>query len=307
MMHVAVCIVGFRNADEIAHCLTFLDRQEHRDFSVHICENGGAEAFCALQAAVPSDLSGGQAVHCHRAPGNIGYAGGVNVAMRAAANADGWWVLNPDTAPEPGALAALVRRVERGDVAGAGGVLLRADGRIQSVGGRFTHALARSESLCLGQMPDAAMTAQEVEDRQNYLMGASMLVTRQWVDTVGLMRDEYFLYCEEVEWCLRALNHGLKLGHAPDAIVHHGQGGTTGSGNAITRRPRLPIQMDERNRLHVVRDTRPALLPIAIVMSAAMILLRYARHGAWRQMGYAFAGWRDGVLGRRGRPDWVKG
>ena len=44
-MRVAVCIVGFRNAADIANCLTALSASAHRDFQVVICENGGQAAF----------------------------------------------------------------------------------------------------------------------------------------------------------------------------------------------------------------------------------------------------------------------
>ena len=42
------------------------------------------------------------------------------------------------------------------------------------------------------------------------LLGASV-VGRAMLDAVGPMRDDYFLYCEEVEWCLRAKAAGLRF------------------------------------------------------------------------------------------------
>jgi len=38
----------------------------------------------------------------------------------------------------------------------------------------------------------------------NYILGASMLIDGTFLSRAGHMRDDYFLYCEEVEWCLRA-------------------------------------------------------------------------------------------------------
>ncbi|MCT2398405.1 glycosyltransferase family 2 protein [Novosphingobium mangrovi (ex Huang et al. 2023)] len=304
-MHVSIAIVAFRNADEIAGCLSALSASTYPDFDVVICENGGPEAFEALSAVTPDTLPGGQAVRAILAPGNLGYAGGVNVCMTASPDADAWWIVNPDTVPAPGALAALVARLQLGDVAAVGGVLHNPQGRIQAYGGQWRAAWARPVSIgngaSLSEHPDPA----EVERRTNYLLGASMLIGREFVDRVGLMREDYFLYCEEVEWCLRAVAAGLKLGFAPDALVCHDQGGSTGSGDAHRKRPRLPIYLDERNKLNVVRDTTPGKLPLAALGSLMLLFARYGRRGAFRQLGYGLSGWLAGLRNRRGLPPWM--
>ena len=92
-MHVAICIVGFRNPHDIVECLAALDRSTYAGFEVVICENGGAEAFAALTRTVPGKLPGGQSVRVVDAHGNLGYAGGINLCMAAAPAADAWWVL----------------------------------------------------------------------------------------------------------------------------------------------------------------------------------------------------------------------
>ncbi|MCJ2180052.1 glycosyltransferase family 2 protein [Novosphingobium album (ex Hu et al. 2023)] len=304
-MHVSIAIVTFRNPEEIAGCLSALSASTYADFDVTICENGGAAAFASLSAAIPEALPEGQKVRAILAPGNLGYAGGVNVCMKAAPDADAWWIVNPDTVPAPEALAALVARLERGDVAAAGGVLHNPQGRIQAYGGRWNASMARCVSLGNGEplaiRPDAA----EIEGQMNYLLGASMLVGRTFVDKVGLMREDYFLYCEEVEWCLRAVAAGLKLGFAPDALVCHDQGGTTGSGDAHRVRPRMPIYLDERNKLNVVRDTTPERLPVAALGSLVLLVGRYLRRGAFRQFGYGLSGWLAGLRNKRGLPPWM--
>lgn len=305
-MHVAICIVAFRDAGIIVKCLEALGRTTYPDFEVVICENGGPDAFATLTAAIPDKLPGGQPVEAILAPGNLGYAGGVNVGMRARPDADAWWVVNPDAEPEPGALAALVARLQQGDVDGVGGTLVLPGGRVQGHGGHWRGWLARAESLGNGSPVAVPADRAEVEARTNYLLGASMMVGRRFVETVGLMREDYFLYAEEVEWGLRGRARGMRFGFAPDARVHHDQGGTTGSAHAIHTRPRLPIYMDERNKLNVVRDTTPGRLPIAIPAAFALTALRFARRGAWTPWRHALAGWWAGVRNERGMPPWMR-
>jgi hypothetical protein len=127
-----------------------------------------------------------------------------------------------------------------------------------------------------------------------------MLVGRTFVDAVGLMREDYFLYCEETEWFLRPDARRLRLGFAADARVRHAQGSTTGAGEAIRAMPRLPIYLNERNKMLLTRDRFWARLPVAAAAALLQLVARYARRGAWRQFGYGLSGWSAGLAGRRG-------
>jgi GT2 family glycosyltransferase len=303
-VHVAVCIVSFRNPGDVAGCLAALAESGHRDFEVVICENGGAAAFAALRAETAACLPGGQKVQMIDAGANLGYAGGVNLCIRHASEADAWWVLNPDTYPDPVALSALVERLSLGDCHAVGGTILLTDGRVQAYGGRWQRWLARAVSLGLGSDAAARVDAGRVEQLQNFLNGASMLVGREFLKTTGPMREDYFLYCEEVEWCLRALKRGLRLGFAPRGIVVHKQGTSTGHTTDLRERSRLSVYLNERNRVLLSRDCFPALLPVTLLTSLGTLILRFGKRRAWRQLAYAVQGWSAGLANSRGIPTW---
>ncbi len=301
-VHVAVAIVGFRNPDDIARCLRALARSTYANYEVVICENGGSDAFQTLNIEAPRELPGGQPVRLIQAAGNIGFAGGVNTCIAAAPEADAYWVLNPDTEVEPEALGAMVARLEAGDCDAVGCVLALGDGTAQAFGGLWRPWLARAEAIGRGRPVSGAIDAGAVEKAQTFIMGASLLATRRFVDTAGPMREDYFLYGEELEWCCRALKLGMRLGFAPDAIVRHHQGTTTGSGAAKSRRPRLPVFLDERNKMLMTRDHFPARLPVAAVAALALLVLRYGVKGRGNALGHALAGWWSGLRNERGRP-----
>lgn len=305
-MHVVVCIVGFRNAEEVRTCVAALGNSDYRNFEVVVCENGGLEAYAAVREFLPERLPGGQAVTPLLASENLGYAGGVNQCIMARPEAAAWWVVNPDTRPEPGALTAMVDRLGRGDCEAVGGTLYHESGRVQAHGGRWHGWLARAESIGHGSALSDPVDPERVEAQMHYLLGASMLISARFVAVTGLMREDYFLYAEEVEWCLRGRARGMRLAFAPGSRVLHGQGGTTGSADAITARPRLPIYLDERNKLHVVRDRTPFKWPVAIALSFLFLFLRFGRRGAWRQWVYGVSGWAAALRGERGMPPWMR-
>ncbi|HXV00001.1 MAG TPA: glycosyltransferase [Caulobacteraceae bacterium] len=298
-----MAIVGYRNPNDVHACILALARSTHLNFSVVICENGGEPAFHALRRLLPETLPGGQPVRVLSAPDNPGYGAGVNRCLREAPDADAWWVLNPDTEPQAQAMAALARRLAHGFDA-VGGVLRAPDGSIAGYGGRWRPWMARAVALGQGDRRRDAVDPARVERRQNYLSGASMMIGRRFLATTGPLREDYFLFCEEVEWCLRARARGMRLGFASEAVVLHRQGSTTGSARPVANRARGPVYLDARNQMLLTRDLWAWRLPVAAPVALMMLAAQYLRRGAWRQFTDSLAGWAAGLAGERGRPHW---
>lgn len=303
--HIVVCIVTFRNVDDVLECLKSLAKQTYHQFEVIICENGGPDAFAALTDRIPDFLDSGQPVVAVADHSNPGYAGGVNRCIAFRPNQAGYWVLNPDTLPSPAALGSMVAMLSTGDA--VGGPIVLPDGRIQTCGGRWRPCIAYSSAIAKGvplfQCPDP-MT---VEKSLSFISGASLLVSGQFIKKAGVMREDYFLYGEEVEWCLRAAALGLRLRFCKDAVVMHHQGTTTGSAGDISQQGQLPIFCDERNRILTLRDTSSSIgVAFGTVGALLLILYRYPRRSAFRSMRFALAGWWSGVRDQRGKPSWLE-
>jgi N-acetylglucosaminyl-diphospho-decaprenol L-rhamnosyltransferase len=298
---VSVVIVGYNNANDVVRCLSALSACTYPNFSILICENGGLEAFARLQAAVPSRLESGQPVMLILAPTNLGFAGGVNHAIRYIGHCQAFWILNPDTAPAATTLELMMLRLSAGDCDAVGCRLVLPTGSVQSYGGRWNSWIAQSTSIGFGDNGSAKPAASLIETKQNYLNGASMLTSHRFIEVAGLMREDYFLYCEEVEWFIRAAKLGLRLGYA-DADVLHYHGTTTGGGRGMAGASQLAIFMGERNRLLLTRDTDAQHLVVAIPLSLFLVICRCLRHRAFHQLRPAIAGWWSGVSNQRGKP-----
>jgi GT2 family glycosyltransferase len=73
-----------------------------------------------------------------------------------------------------------------------------------------------------------------------------MLVRRSAWEDVGPFDEGFFLYCEEVDWCMRAQARGWQIVHVPAAtVVHHG-----GVSAASARAASLAHLYRSRQRLH---------------------------------------------------------
>ena len=302
---LTIIIVSFRNTGDILNCLSALEAQTYRNFQVVICENGGEAALAAMEAVVPAALPAGQPISLIADHGNPGYAGGINRCLAHAPDAERFWILNPDTLPHADALALMMARLDTGSADAVGGLVYVPPHTVRSCGGKWHPLLAYSRGLGLGAPLDDCPSQAAVEARLSFISGASILCTRHFIASTGAMREDYFLYGEEVEWCLRATRRGMRLGFCRDALILHHQGSTTGSLESVRTRGRIPVYFDERNRLLTLRDTTPQLLPIAAPAALAILTWRFLAHGAPRQWHYALSGWFAGLTNQRGKPDWL--
>lgn len=301
-VRVSIVIVGFCNSDDIACCLGALAKSTYINFDVVIVENGGRDAHQKLLEILPTKLNDGQCVTVIDSGRNGGFAAGVNIGLQNSSDYDAWWILNPDTMPDANALRYMVEKLECREYDAVGSVLLKNGGVVQSLGGIWGAMKLRPISIGYGSSQFDPIDESKVERQMNYITGASILVSRHFLERNGFMREDYFLYCEEIEWCVRAKRKGLKLGLASLAFVKHNQGSTTGSGETVAKRPPLPVYLDERNKVLLIRDLHSRIqLPLAL-LGLLVIIYRFGIVGRSNCIGAALKGWWAGVKNERGIP-----
>lgn len=163
---------------------------------------------------------------------NRGFAAGSNQAI---AESSGRYVilLNPDTVVREGALDGMMRLLEgRSDIGVVGPKLLFPDGSFQHSAFSFPslamifldffplHHLL-SNSRVNGRYPRRLYEMGE-PFLIDHPLGAALMVRRQVIDDVGLLDEDFYMYCEEIDWCMRIKNAGWQIVCWPQAeIVHH--------------------------------------------------------------------------------------
>ncbi len=210
-------VLNHKEAEATVRCVTALRASRYRDLTVVVVDNdSGAEEVDRLRPRVPRLVESG---------GNLGYAGGNNVGIRHAldAGADAVWIVNPDAVPHRNALRHMVR-LARGTVGIVGSRILdgaREIPTVQSLGGRIVwEAGGRSELLDRGVQAPRLLRGRA--RRVDFVHGSSMLVRRGVFEEIGLLPEEYFMYFEETEFCVRAARAGFHIVASPWAdVVHH--------------------------------------------------------------------------------------
>jgi GT2 family glycosyltransferase len=216
---------------------------------------------------------------------NLGFAAGNNVGLRyALARGDGdyYWLLNNDTVVEPDALTMLVDRMSARPDAGICGATIKSYAdpeRNVVLGGAVYGKWFATQKLIGAGATDVPDEPDGVESMMDYVAGASMLVSREFLVEIGLMSEDYFLYYEELDWAMRARGR-YALVYAPRCIVYHKEGAAIGSSGAPLARTRAADYYEIRNRLTVTRKFFRGALP-TVYVGLGLAALNRIRRGQW--------------------------
>jgi GT2 family glycosyltransferase len=162
---------------------------------------------------------------------NRGFAAGNNAGI---ARARGRYVLllNPDVEVLEGEFAALITALDSRPDVGIASVIQRgSEGELQYSMRRFpSPARDLGESLFASRWPifrsmqelDLESDHYRRETSADWVVGAFLCVRAEAIASIGPMDENFFLYSEEIDWCLRAHQQGWDIRHLPlMTVIHH--------------------------------------------------------------------------------------
>ena len=250
----------------------YTDRQP-RNSIVHVVINSSDHVFPLTTDSCT--------VSVVRSGGNLGFAGGCNVGIKAAGldEFDYFWFLNPDTVVGTRALVELIARAESQEEIGiVGSTLLfydRPDTVFALAGGRLDRL--NGSGVHIGQGASFSPLRSDeigVERELSWICGASMFVPATYIREIGLMQEDYFLYYEEADWAARGMDR-YRLGFAPSSIVFHKSGA-----NSSQIMPLYTAGYYYRSRLRFVSRFLPDRMAAA-KRHLFMEMLRHFARGRW--------------------------
>lgn len=210
---VSIILVNWNGAHHLRTCFNALRAQTFRDFESILVDNDSHDPSLEVLASEFPE------VRVIALKENRGFAGGSNVGVRAA-RGEIVVLLNNDTEVEPcwleEVVAAFGRHPEAGSVASKMKLFDQRD-RFHTTGDMYR----------LDGLP-GNRGVWEVDrgqyNREEYVFsacGGSAAYRRTVLDRIGLLDEDFFFSCEDVDLGWRAQLAGFKCVYAPRAVVYH--------------------------------------------------------------------------------------
>jgi len=238
---VSIITINWNQAQVTNELLASLKNTSYTNYEIIVVDNAskGDDVRLILEAFPEIKL-----VRCDE---NLGFSGGNNAGISAA---DGKYILllNNDTEVESGFLEPLVEHME--SCPGTGIVSPKIYyydnvGMIQYAGSSGINPYTgRGNFIGHNQMDadvfnEAGVTA--------YSHGAAMLFSRELLNKIGPLDEQYFAYYEELDFCERARKAGYEIHYVPQSTVFHKESMSIGKANPFK------VYLTTRNRLLFMR------------------------------------------------------
>jgi GT2 family glycosyltransferase len=240
----SIIIINWNGAAHLPVCLNALRAQTVSDFEIIVADNASHDESLPLLAR---DYPEVKVVALSK---NLGFAGGNNAGIRAA-RGDIIILLNNDTEVDPhwleeilaaferhpaaGFVASKMKLFDRRDTFHTAGDFYRLDG---IPGNRGVWEIDRGQY-----------------DREEYVFsacGGSAAYRKSMLDQIGLLDEDFFYSCEDIDLAWRAQLAGWKCIYAPQAVVYHKLSATGGGKTASF--------YDGRNFIYVIAKDYPSSL-----------------------------------------------
>ena len=225
---LTVTVVSWNTRDLVRACLRSIKTGAFRArIEVHIVDNASTDGTVEMvQEEFPD-------VRLFANSQNVGFARANNQSWRES-QARYWMLLNADAEVRPLALDNLVGFMDKHPKTGlATARLVNADGTpqycaqpIPSISRKALEATRLHKLLSASVRNSLLLSTYWTYDRAirvGWTWGTALVARREAVEHVGPLSDKFFMYGEDLEWCLRMRRQNWEVWFCPDAeVLHHG-------------------------------------------------------------------------------------
>jgi GT2 family glycosyltransferase len=215
---VSIIVLNYNGREDTLACLRSLEHLTYPNVNVIVVDNdssdGSVETFKKAHPGVRIIETGA----------NLGFTGGNNAGIRHALKhgADYVMLLNNDTVVAPDMVEVMMEVMEADPCIGVAGPMIyyySAPETIWSAGGTIDWSHGTTSMVGLNEEDKAqfGLSPRPVD----FVTGCCLLARRDVWEKAGLLDENFFMYYEETEWCVRARRAGYKIAHVPMAMLWH--------------------------------------------------------------------------------------
>jgi len=187
-----------------------------------------------------------------RSDKNLGFAGGNNLGIKAAAG-EYLFLVNNDTEFTPGLVDKLADVLNEHPDAGMVSPMIKyfSDKNIIQYAGYTPISYYTCRNTCIGLREKDTGQYDNIASPTAYCHGAAMMIKKEAIDKAGLMNEDFFLYYEEVDWCEHIKRAGYEAWVCTSAVIYHKESVSVG------KKSKLKEYFMNRNRMLFIRRNAP--------------------------------------------------
>ncbi|MFP4379847.1 MAG: glycosyltransferase family 2 protein [Candidatus Sumerlaeia bacterium] len=262
---VMAAVLNYNGEKDSIECIRSIQSCNYPHLKILIIDNGSRpDSVAALRTAFPQ-------MECVETHKNLGYAGGNNVAMRIALEREIPYclILNNDTTIAPDMIGRLVDTAQEDDALAVIGPQVY---RYEEPETLFYPGWKIDWEKWLFHRVPAPENPPAVFD-VDYVQGCGVLFRTAFLRGHGLFDEDFFLYCEDADICVRAQRSGFRTVEIPAAKMWHKGYASSGKDSP------LKTYYGLRNRLLFIRKHAPRDRKFALVLR---LLVFDARRQVWK-------------------------
>lgn len=256
---VTVIVVNYNGSTETIECINSILSGNMDSYELSILVIDNASDKNDLQK-VSSFIASQKKCRLIKSGTNLGFTGGNNLGIKEAleSGADYIFILNNDTVLEKNTINNLLKFLLNKKETGIAGPKIYFSKGYEFHKDRYTAADLGKVFWSAGGVIDwmnvilSNRGVDEIDSGQydevietDFVSGCAMLVPSAVFKKIGLFDDKYFVYLEDVDFCLRAKRAGVKLFYNPDSVLWHKNASSSGKPGSS-----LHVYYQTRNRLY---------------------------------------------------------
>jgi len=219
-----IILVNWNKPSLTLDCIKSIDESLYKEYKVVVVDNNSSDN--SLKILGKSDID----FHLIKATENLGYTGGNNLGIKYAMAMHCKYVLllNNDTLIEPDTLSNLVAPLQNDESIGITQpkIFFYPDtSLIWSGPTKLNKLLIRTRLLGYKAKDDATINKEQYLD---YAVGCATLIRSSVIEKIGMLDDDYFAVCEDVDFGYRTSSAGFKIWYVPTSHVYHIESASAG-------------------------------------------------------------------------------
>ncbi len=297
---VAIILINWNSYDLTRDTLNSLQKVSYKDLDVIVVDNGSSDGSGDRLEVEFSE------VILLKSASNTGFTGGNNLGFQYAMEQGYTYamMLNNDVEVESDFVEPLVYALDENKRLGAVQSLIyfHHDKEVIWNAGSVRNSWT-GETITLDyNVRDVGHEQRWIRKNVDWLTGCAFMVRTDILKEIGLLKEEFFIYYEDVDLSFRIRKAGFELGYEPSSVIYHIAGMSHKSkqkGPEGFLNPKVHY-LNARNRLWVLKQyTRKGFVPTVIIYQVGYYLavsLYFILRGRFTKLGAWLRGMKDGLV-----------